>query len=74
MQDVPQDTLNETTRTEQSARISLWEFDATAIGGERYFFCNEPNEKGEPVPRQLMTRLTMVSSSIQTWSPVNTAK
>ncbi|EDJ9083478.1 phage minor tail protein L [Salmonella enterica subsp. enterica] len=52
MQDIPQDTLNETTKTEQSARISLWEFDATAIGGERYFFCNEPNEKGEPVTWQ----------------------
>ncbi|EBF4795354.1 phage minor tail protein L, partial [Salmonella enterica] len=49
MQDIPQSTLNETTKTEQPARPDLWEFDLTAIGGERYFFCNEPNEKGEPV-------------------------
>lgn len=49
MQDIPQDTLNETTKTEQSARVDLWEFDLTPIGGERYFFCNEANEKGEPV-------------------------
>ncbi|ECA7253990.1 phage minor tail protein L, partial [Salmonella enterica] len=52
MQDIPQSTLNETTKTEQSARPDLWEFDLTAIGGERYFFCNEPNEKGEPVTWQ----------------------
>ncbi|EBI1477390.1 phage minor tail protein L [Salmonella enterica] len=52
MQDIPQRTLNETTKTEQSARIDLWEFDLTPIGGERYFFCNEPNEKGEPVTWQ----------------------
>lgn len=45
MRDIPQSTLNETTKTEQPARIDLWEFDLTAIGGERYFFCNEPNEK-----------------------------
>lgn len=52
MQDIPQDTLNETTKVEQSAKVDLWEFDLTAIGGERYFFCNEPNEKGEPVTWQ----------------------
>ncbi|EAT0258243.1 phage minor tail protein L [Salmonella enterica] len=52
MQDIPQNTLNETTKTAQSARLNLWEFDLTAIGGERYFFCNEPNEKGEPVTWQ----------------------
>lgn len=52
MQDIPQRTLNETTKTEQSARIELWEFDLTPIGGERYFFCNELNEKGEPVTWQ----------------------
>ncbi len=27
----------------------LWEIDLTVVGGERYFFCNEQNEKGEPV-------------------------
>lgn len=32
--------------------MDLWEFDLTAIGGERYFFCNEPNEKGEPLTWQ----------------------
>lgn len=52
IQDIPQITLDETTKTEQSARIDLWEFDLTPIGGERYFFCNEPNEKGEPVTWQ----------------------
>ncbi|WP_407238613.1 hypothetical protein [Escherichia coli] len=25
------------------------EIDLTEVGGERYFFCNEQNEKGEPV-------------------------
>ncbi|ECW2476957.1 phage minor tail protein L, partial [Salmonella enterica subsp. enterica serovar Florida] len=52
MQDIPQETLNETTKAEQSAKVDLWEFDLTAIGGERYFFCNEANEKGEPVTWQ----------------------
>ncbi|EAA7086781.1 phage minor tail protein L [Salmonella enterica] len=52
MRDIPQNTLNETTQTEQSARPDLWEFDLTTIGGERYFFCNEPNERGEPVTWQ----------------------
>lgn len=37
MQDIPQNTLNETTKTEQSARADLWEFDLTGIGGGRYF-------------------------------------
>ncbi len=23
----------------------LWEIDLTEVGGERYFFCNEQNEK-----------------------------
>lgn len=52
MQDIPQDTLNETTRTAQSARINLWEIDLTRFGGDRYFFCNEPNEKGDAVTWQ----------------------
>ncbi|RIQ11654.1 phage minor tail protein L, partial [Salmonella enterica subsp. enterica serovar Newport str. CFSAN000835] len=52
MQDIPQSTLNETTKTEQPARIVLWEFNLTPIGGERYFFCNGVNEKGEPVTWQ----------------------
>lgn len=49
MQDIPQSTLNETTKTEQSARVELWEFDLALIGGDRYFFCSEPNEKGTAV-------------------------
>ncbi len=31
MQDIPQNTLNETTKTEQSARIDLWVIDLTAF-------------------------------------------
>ncbi len=49
MQDIRQETLNECTRAEQSACVVLWEIDLTEVGGERYFFCNEQNEKGEPV-------------------------
>lgn len=36
MQDIPQETLSETTKAEQSAKVDLWEFDLTAIGGERF--------------------------------------
>lgn len=49
MQDIQKETLNECTLTEQSVRVVLWEIDLTGIGGERFFFCNELNEKGEPV-------------------------
>lgn len=56
MQDIPQETLSETTKAEQSAKVDLWEFDLTAIGGERFFFCNEPNEKGEPLTRREVVR------------------
>lgn len=52
MQDIQQETLNECTKTEQSALIVLWEVDLTEVGGERYFFCNEQNEKGESVTWQ----------------------
>lgn len=45
MQDIQQETLNECTRAEQSASVVLWEIDLTEVGGERYFFCNEQNEK-----------------------------
>lgn len=49
MQDIRQETLNECIRVEQTASVVLWEIDLTEVGGERYFFCNEQNEKGEPV-------------------------
>ncbi len=52
MQDIRQETLNECTRAEQSASVALLQIDLTEVGGERYFFCNEQNEKGEPVTWQ----------------------
>ncbi|WP_236493780.1 phage minor tail protein L [Escherichia coli] len=52
MQDIRQETLNECIRAEQTASVVLWEIDLTEVGGERYFFCNEQNEKGEPVTWQ----------------------
>ncbi len=52
MQDIRQETLNECTRAEQSASVVLWEIDLTEVGEKRYFFCNEQNEKGEPVTWQ----------------------
>lgn len=52
MQELHQESLNETTKSEQSARVVLWEIDLTAQGGERFFFCNEQNEKGEKVTWQ----------------------
>ncbi|EFI6466125.1 phage minor tail protein L, partial [Escherichia coli] len=45
-------SLNESVKSEQSPRVVLWEIDLTVQGGERYFFCNELNEKGEPVTWQ----------------------
>lgn len=38
MQDISQDTLNESAKLAQSARITLWEIDLTQSGGDRYFF------------------------------------
>ncbi|MCO0130686.1 phage minor tail protein L, partial [Escherichia coli] len=52
MQDIPQETHHETTCLTQSAQVVLWEIDLTVVGGERYFFCNEQNDKGEPVTWQ----------------------
>ncbi len=49
MQDIHEESLNESVKSEQSPRVVLWEIDLTVQGGERYFFCNELNEKGEPV-------------------------
>ncbi|WP_070205762.1 phage minor tail protein L, partial [Escherichia coli] len=43
---------NESVKSEQSPRVVLWEIDLTVQGGERYFFCNELNEKGEAVTWQ----------------------
>ena len=37
MQDIQQETLNECTKTEQSALVVLWEIDLTEVGGDRYF-------------------------------------
>ncbi|WP_198404591.1 phage minor tail protein L [Edwardsiella tarda] len=52
MQQIPQATCNELTQVALSAKIDLWEFDLTAIGGECYFFCNQVNAKGEPITWQ----------------------
>lgn len=52
MQDIQQETLNECIRAEQSASVVLWEIDLTEVDGDRYFFCNEQNEKGESVTWQ----------------------
>ncbi|STN42880.1 putative minor tail protein [Escherichia coli] len=52
MQDIREESLNESVKSEQSPRGGLWEIDLTVQGGERYFFCNELNEKGEPVTWQ----------------------
>ncbi|MDX7967692.1 phage minor tail protein L [Escherichia coli] len=52
MQDIHEESLNESVKSEQSPRVVLWEIDLTVQGGERYFFCNELNEKGEAVTWQ----------------------
>ena len=52
MQEINEESLNESVKSEQSPRVVLWEIDLTVQGGERYFFCNELNEKGEPVTWQ----------------------
>ncbi len=49
MQDIHEESLNESVKSEQSPRVVLREIDLTVQGGERYFFCNELNEKGEAV-------------------------
>ncbi|CTT43315.1 putative minor tail protein [Escherichia coli] len=50
MQDIHEESLNESVKSEQSPRVVLWEIDLTVQGGERYFFCNELNEKGSRLP------------------------
>ncbi|HAM2699624.1 TPA: phage minor tail protein L, partial [Escherichia coli] len=52
MQDIHEESLGESVKSEQSPRVVLWEIDLTVQGGGRYFFCNELNEKGEPVTWQ----------------------
>ncbi|EET0437185.1 phage minor tail protein L, partial [Escherichia coli O157:H7] len=52
MQDIHGESLIESVKSEQSPRVVLWEIDLTVQGGERYFFCNELNEKGEAVTWQ----------------------
>ncbi len=48
MQDIPQETHHETTRLTQSARGALG--NRSDSGRWRtLFFCNEQNDKGEPV-------------------------
>ena len=40
MQDIREESLNESVKSEQSPRVVLWEIDLTVQGGERYFFCH----------------------------------
>ncbi len=66
MQDIHEESLNESVKSEQSPRVVLWEIDLTVQGGERYFFCNELNEKkGRRLPGRggniRHTRLTAVA-------------
>ncbi|MEO1738869.1 hypothetical protein RB531_4385 [Salmonella enterica subsp. enterica serovar Typhimurium] len=46
MQDISQDTLNESAKLAQSARITLWEIDLTQSGGDRYFFVTRQMKRG----------------------------
>ncbi|SUH95608.1 Minor tail protein L [Salmonella enterica subsp. enterica serovar Typhimurium] len=50
MQDISQDTLNESAKLAQSARITFVGNRSDTSGGDRYFFCNEANEKGRRLP------------------------
>ncbi|STK21454.1 minor tail protein L [Escherichia coli] len=52
MQDIHEEKSERSVKSEQSPRVVLWEIDLTVQGGERYFFCNELNEKGEAVTWQ----------------------
>ena len=51
MQDIHEESLNESVKSEQSPRVELWEIDLTVQGGDRFFLCNELNKKGEAVTR-----------------------
>lgn len=37
MQDIHEESLSESVKSEQSPRVVLWEIDLTVQGGERYF-------------------------------------
>ena len=63
MQEINEESLNESVKSEQSPRVVLWEIDLTVQGGERYFFCNELNEKGEPVTRGVNIRRTRLRAA-----------
>ncbi|EGX17758.1 phage minor tail protein L domain protein [Escherichia coli STEC_S1191] len=43
----------------------LWEIDLTEVGGERYFFCNEQNEKGEPVGDALYAGMERADADVR---------
>ena len=52
MQDIHEESLNESVKSEQSPWVVLWEIDLAVQGGERYFFWNELNVNGERVTWQ----------------------
>ncbi|OVC30994.1 tail protein [Escherichia coli] len=45
MQNIHEESLNESVKSEQSPRVVLWEIDLTVLDGARYFFCNDLNGK-----------------------------
>lgn len=45
-------TIQLTSQLAEEERAQRQQIDLTEVGGERYFFCNEQNEKGEPVTWQ----------------------
>ncbi len=66
MQEINEESLNESVKSEQSPRVVLWEIDLTVQGGERYFFCNELNDmkKGSRSPgRGGSTRHTRLTAA-----------
>ncbi len=52
MQDIHEESLNESVKSEQSPRVVLWEIDLTGRVVSGIFFRNELNEKGEAVTWQ----------------------
>lgn len=49
MANIPQLTAQEVEKLEISARVELWELDLRRNGGNLLRFCNQPNEKQQPV-------------------------